>query len=129
GVGEQEGRGTPGRAGADDDDGLAVRGVVVIHGRGPFCGLCHGGLGGRRRPAADGQGESGDRVAHAVRVGAGHGEDQPSVFVRGGDQGAGLVCGGQRIGDGAGGGVRGQRGLELLAYRGERDGVDRVDAL
>ena len=35
-VGEQEGRGAAGRAGADDDDGLAGRGVLVVHGRGPF---------------------------------------------------------------------------------------------
>src|SRR5579863_356605 len=36
GVGEQEGRGTPGRPGTDDDDGLGVRGAVVVHGHGPF---------------------------------------------------------------------------------------------
>ena len=36
---------------------------------------------------------------------------------------------GQRLGDGADGGVGGQRGLELLAHRGDRDGVDLVDVL
>jgi hypothetical protein len=31
-VGEQEGNGAAGRAGADDDDGLLGGGVVVVHG-------------------------------------------------------------------------------------------------
>ena len=80
-------------------------------------------------PGADGEGESGEGVADLAGVGAGHGDDQPSVFVR--RSGAGVVEArrGQRLGHRAGGGVCGQRGLELLAHRGDRDRVDRVDVL
>ncbi|MGO9782728.1 MAG: hypothetical protein ACLPQY_23645 [Streptosporangiaceae bacterium] len=64
-VGEQEGRGTPGRAGADDDDRLGIRGVLAVHGLYLFA-VTFGGLGDGRRPAADGQGEPGARVLHAI---------------------------------------------------------------
>src|ERR1019366_5273549 len=82
-----------------------------------------------RRPAADGEGEPGDGVADPVGVGAGHGEDQPPVLVRRGGPGIGQARLGQRLGDGAAGGVGDQRGLEVLAHRGDRDLGDRVDAL
>ena len=36
GIGEQEGHGAAGRAGADDDDGLLGHGVLVVHDRVPF---------------------------------------------------------------------------------------------
>ena len=62
-------------------------------------------------------------------VGAGHGEDQPSVLVRRGDSGIRHARRGQRLGDGADGGVGGQRGLEGLAHLGDRDRGHRVDAL
>src|SRR5271165_3608786 len=86
-------------------------------------------MGGRRRPAADGEGEPGDGVADPAGVGAGHGDDQPSVLVRGGGLGTGQAGRGQGVGDGADGGVGDQRGLEVLAHRGDRDLGDRVDAL
>src|SRR5262249_17542575 len=52
-VGEQEGNGAAGRAGADDDDGLAGRGMVVVHGDVAFCGSLQAGLG-----AGDGPGRT-----------------------------------------------------------------------
>src|SRR5580704_9010992 len=88
-----------------------------------------GGLGGGRGPGADGEGEPADGVSDPAGVRAGHGDDQPPVLVRSGGPGVGQARRGQGVGHGAGSGVGGQRGFEVLAHLGDRDGVDRVDVL
>jgi hypothetical protein len=63
------------------------------------------------------------------RVGAGHGDDGPSVLVGGGDLRSWQAGLGQDIGGGAGGGVGGERWLVVLADGGDRDRLDGVDPL
>jgi hypothetical protein len=94
-----------------------------------FAGVTSWRSGGQRGPGADGEGESGCSVAHAAGVRAGHGHDESSVFVVRGGPGIGQAGRGQRVGDGADGGVGDQRGLEGLAHRGDRELSHRVDAL